>query len=328
MTSKTTPDFPWSDLQAPLEPGKYTARLVAPEINPTQKGLYWARGWLGRPALLVEYVCDNWAPIELPEFRNLCIEDHEKEKCVTVELLDLSMSEIFKKVCLDLISFLQEIDDRAARQACVFRLEKWSILLRPSHNRMTPEEQKGLIAELHILRSDFLTLFDTREALQGWVGPDSEPRDFVFGQSFIEVKSKRSSANSCITVSSESQLSTRDDEQLFIFVEELNPAPTDDANSFTLTDVVTETESCIHSPLHRADFEAKLAKVGYFDSDNYDNDHWTKGACSYYFVDKGFPRIEAKSCPPGVRNISYQIDLDYCLDYKVERSVFLKSLEL
>lgn len=326
MTERTR-DFPWTELRTPTERGKYTAQLIASDINPNQREIYWARGWMGKPALLVYYACNSWFPISLPEFKNLLVQDHKDVLCLTIELLDVEMAELFLKVCLDLVAVLQGIDLISVRQACVLRLEHWASFLRPSRSRMTPESQKGLIAELHLLSNVFLNLFDEKSALQGWTGPDSGPRDFAYGQTFVEVKSKRSSANPCIVVSSEYQLSIEEEERLFIYVEELNSAPIEDKTSLSLNDVVADVKKSISSPLFLAVFDAKLAKVGYFDEDDYSDSRWTVGSCDYFEVVDDFPRIDSSLCPPGVKNVSYQIDLSYCLDYKADRSALIDALE-
>lgn len=326
MTPKTT-KFPWDNLSIPTSPGEYVARLVPKDANPSGRRLFWARGWMEHPAFIVEYKCNPWKPISIPTFKNLLVADHREESSLVIELLDLDMSDIFLKVCLDIISALQDMPSKACRKAAMLRLERWSSFLRPSRAKMSPEAQKGLIAELRFLQRDMLVAHEPEDALNGWTGPDSGPRDFAYGQVFVEVKSKRGSANPNIIISSEEQLNVNPTEHLFLYVAELNDAPLDDEDSFTITDVVIETRDTLESPLLQAALDSKLANVGYFDEDDYSDAKWSEGDTYYYAVIGDFPKIDSRSCSPGVNKVCYQIDLDYCEDYLVERSAVLESME-
>lgn len=326
MTTKTT-SFPWDGLEPPNRQGEYMARLVSGAENRLRRKIFWARSWAGRPALLIEYKCEPWKPTSLPTFKNILVSDHRDESSLIIELLDLDLRDIFLEVCIDIIDSLQEIGEKALRQACVLRLERWSSFLRPSRTKMSPEAQKGLIAELHFLQRDALTVYDEHAALAGWTGPEAGPRDFAYGQTFVEVKSKRSSANPNIVISSEDQLSVNSTERLFLYVVELNDAPEDDSDAFTITEVVEETREAIQSPLQRAAFDSKLANVGYFDEDDYSHSKWSGGASYYYAVVDDFPKIDSHSCKPGVCRVAYQIDLDYCDDYRVERATVIENME-
>ena len=326
MTTKTT-SFPWDDLSVPTTPGDYIARRVSGTDNPKHRPVYWARSWTGRPALLVEYECKPWKPIGLPTFKNINVADHHDESSLVIELIDLDMRDIFLKVCTDIVFALQDIGEKACRKACVLRLERWSSFLRPSRSRLSPEAQKGLIAELHFLQRDALTVHNEGDALRGWTGPDAGPRDFAYGQVFVEVKSKRSSANPNIVISSEEQLNVNPSEHLFLYVVELNNAPVDDDDGFTVSDVVNETRGAIQSPLQRATLDSKLSNVGYFDEDDYSDTKWSEGSEYYYAVIGDFPKIDSQSCKPGVSRVAYQIDLDYCDDYQVDRTTVIETME-
>lgn len=326
MTTKTT-KYPWGGLTTPAGQGEYTARLVADKDNPKQRRIFWALGWNAHPALLVEYSCEPWKPIDLPNFKNIKVYDYRDESSIVIELLDLDMQDIFFRLGIDIISALQDVSEKACRRACIFRLEKWSSFLRPSREKLTKESQKGLIAELHFLQRDALAVHSDSAALSGWTGPEAGPRDFAYGQVLIEVKSKRSSANPSIVISSEEQLNVNSSEQLFLYVEELNSTTSDDATGFSISDVVDAVRQSIHSPLQIAAFESKLANIGYFDEDDYSEIKWSEGDTYYYAIDGDFPKIDSRSCKPGVSRVTYQIDLDYCDEYLVDRSTVIEAMK-
>ena len=127
-------------------------------------------------------------------------------------------------------------------------------------------------------------------------------------------------------ISSEEQLNVNPTERLYLYVAELNGAPTDDEDAFTITDVVAEVRGAFDSPIQRAILDSKLANVGYFDEDDYSDTKWSEGGVYYYAVVDGFPKIDSQSCKPGVERVTYQVDLDYCEDYKVERTSVLGAM--
>ena len=325
MTSKTT-KYPWDVLDAPRLQGDYFAKLIGDDSNPRNRKVFWAKSWNSHPALLVEYRCEPWKAVSVPTFKNIFVSDHRDERSLVIELLDVDMCDIFLKVCLDIVAALQDVPDKAARRACLLRLERWSSFLRPSRSRLSPDQQKGLIAELRFLGRDMLQAHEPADALRGWTGPEAGPRDFAYGQTFIEVKSKRSSANPTIVISSEEQLNVNPTERLFLYVAELNSAPADDDDAFTVSDVVTEVRASFDSPIQRAILDNKLASAGYFDEDDYSETRWSEGCDYYYAVIDGFPKIDSQTCKPGVGRVTYQVDLSYCEDYRIKRENVLETM--
>lgn len=326
MTTMGMSKHPWDELSAPSRENDFTARLVANEDNPRQKDIYWAKSWASKPALLVEYECDVWRPISLPIFKNIRVMDDKDRSTIAIELLDFDLSDIFLKVCQDIIYSLQDVSSKASRRACIFRLEKWSSFLRTSRIRLSPEAQKGLIAELRFLERDSLAVHNERDAIRGWSGPESGARDFEYGQVLVEIKSKRSSANTSIVISSERQLNVNESEQLFLCIIELRNTTAEDDQSFTLTDVVNEVRDSLESSLQRSALDSKLAKIGYFDVDDYSDTRWSEGETYYYAVLDGFPKIDSQSCSPGVSKVAYQVDLDYCAEYLVDREQVINAM--
>lgn len=320
-------DYPWDDIKPPQSHDACAVRLIPEDVNPERRRIFWGRTWNANPALVVEYSSECRRGGDIPSFLNIEVSDHRESNTLVVELLSMDMRDIFLKVCLDIAVALQRVPEKAMRKACLLRLERWSSFLRPSRAKMSAEAQKGLIAELQFLQRDAFAVYDERDALAGWTGPEAGPRDFAYGQTFIEVKSKRSSANPNIVISSEDQLSVNPTERLFLYVVELNDAPEDNSDAFTITEVVEETREAIQSPLQKAAFDSKLANVGYFDEDDYSHSKWSEGASYYYAVVDDFPKIDSCSCKPGVSRVVYQIDLDYCDDYRVERATVIETME-
>lgn len=316
---------PWDGIPNAGSHGGFSARKVSRDHNPRGIPAYWAVDLNGRIALLVEYSLETWHPARLPEFENIELQDSEEDKSTAFILLDSQMRDIFLDICLDVISYLQDLPDAQRGEGMLLRLERWSLLLKPTRREMSEEQQKGLIAELLFLKDDVLSMMDEASALETWSGPLQDARDFSFGDVFVEVKSKRNASTPHISISSENQLSTNPSEKLFLYVLDIDRAP--QGKGFTVTDIAHETRSMIESPLQQSVFDNKLASVGYFEEDDYSGTRWVKGASYYYTVLEDFPRIDSKSCNPGVSRVTYQIDLDYCDEYRVDRATIIETME-
>lgn len=52
-----------------------------------------------------------------------------------------------------------------------------------------------------------------------------------------------------------------------------------------------------------------------------------RGGTYYYAVIGDFPKIDSQSCMPGVSRVAYQIDLDYCDEYLVDRSTVIGAMK-
>lgn len=326
MIMKTTSDNPWEELPRSRGRGDYNTRMVAPDVNPDAKRIYWAKGRSNYPAFLVEYDSSETGAPEPPKFKNISIRDIESERSILLELQDQEMKAQFLRLCLDIADSVQKAPTVAMRKMTFMRLEKWASFLRPGRGPLTAEQQKGLIGELLFLKRVSTAIYEPSNALSGWTGPERSKHDFGYGQVFVEVKSKRGSSNSEIGISSEEQLNTNESERLFLYVVELNSATDEDKAAFSLTDVVNDVQMLFDNPLDLAHFQEKLSDAGYFPEDDYSHTLWSEGVTEAYEVKDGFPRIVSSSCPPGVKAVTYKIDLGYCSDYEVDQSAITQAL--
>lgn len=130
-TMKTTSDNPWDELPRSDGRGAYNTRMVAGDINPAAKKIYWAKGRSGFPALLVEYGDEKVKNPELPRFRNISICDLGESRSILLELQDWDMKSPFLRLCLDIAESIQQVPPTSVRKMTLMRLEKWASFLRP-----------------------------------------------------------------------------------------------------------------------------------------------------------------------------------------------------
>lgn len=234
MTTIQTSDFnPWEGIRNVSSSSYYASKRVDEVLNPRQRDLHWSLNETGNPALLIGYDADERCADSMPYFKGIATGEDRQRHLIVIALQDSAMRDAFLKVCIDIISVLQNVPKGQQRHAVIIRLERWAYFFRGKKAKLTEEEQKGLIAELVCLQRVTLKMLEPKAALRSWVGPQRAVHDFVFGQTSIEVKSNRGAGTPNITISSSSQLSVNDDEALFLYVVEVNQAssPTKGAHS-------------------------------------------------------------------------------------------------
>lgn len=317
-------EYPWESIQSNPKPGQYAVRSIDANGDFPWLDISWGISPTGNASLIIGYKQVEWSVDPLPQFTSIRVQESKSDCMLAIELIDSSAIDMFYRICLDLIEASKEASPSQIRSTCLYRLEKWSSLLKRRSELLTAEEQKGLIAELLTLKSCVLSAIDESSAISGWTGPNDETQDFNYGQVAIEVKSKRKSSQPYVRISSETQLVVDSNERLFLRVVELNKETAD--KGFTLDDVVKEVKDAILSPLQRTHLESKLANVGYFEEDSYESFFWSLGSIHVYELTEGFPRIVKGRLDSGIDKVSYRLDLDYCGNYRSEDQVIIEAL--
>ena len=321
-----TSDFnPWSGMHNMSSSNYYVSRRVDASINPHQRDLHWSLNETGSPALLIGYNPAEQTSESLPHFKGIITGEDRQRHLLIIALQDPVMSEAFPKVCIDIITVLQEVSEQQQRHAVILRLERWAYFFQGKQTKLSDEGQKGLIAELTCLQDIVLRVFSSKAALQSWTGPQQAVHDFSFGQTAIEVKSNRGSGTPNITISSASQLSVNEHESLFLYVVEVNHA-TSPASGSTLTDYIQQIRKLLLSPLDALEFDLKLSQVGYEESDDYSGTFWSTGSIRHFKVTENFPHIDETLLNPAISGITYKVNLNHCGTFEISKDTLLEAL--
>ena len=117
-------------------------------------------------------------------------------------------SDLFLGLCETLIGSLNNVADPATALAVTLaHLRRWKAFLAGRNARLlSPEEVRGLVGELHVLRRLYQITLPQGAAVDAWCGPDDSHQDFIFGNRAIEVKSLSGRERSTVRISSENQL--------------------------------------------------------------------------------------------------------------------------
>jgi len=327
----TTPtEDPWRNLALPLKDGTITGRRVD---SAGRFDFFWARDAQGRALLIL---CHRGPPmsVPLPRLKGLEVNElpgtHPNERQVVWRLLRSENAEIFLELCLDIVaSTARCADERAAVDAAVGRTWRWHHFLRSGRQlRLTLKRQVGLLAELLVLESMFLSSMSPVAALKAWRGPLDEPQDFVASGVGVEVKAAVATAGGKVRISSEFQLDAERHEALWLLVVPLESVDgTEISDAITLELVASRVTKSVESiPEARQLLDSLLTAAGYDASHNYVEFVWRHLDFDGYLVGEGFPCLPPGSLPTGVEQVEYALTLGACAEFLKEPAILVESL--
>lgn len=228
------------------------------------------------------------------------------KKALEFQLTHNSFEEIFLRLCWDMIDCSAEAKNPL--KAFISRYLSWQKLLQQTGNPvLSKSAQKGLIGELFYLQ-DMIRTHGPERAIKSWTGPNGGDQDFIFDDTWTEIKTT-SAASDAVTISSLEQLDQAVPGTLTVFkIEETAPGD----NRLSLTKKVNEIREGLNGdPLNLDRFEVKLLMCGYKKSDEeqYDKVQFRFVSRTDYEVDEEFPRLTRKNVPHEITKCSYTFSL-------------------
>ena len=132
-----------------------------------------------------------------------CNQRRDGKYAISFTLVNRGQEDVFISMASDIIEYSKnETTHNAALTKVLRRYAQWLKLL--DHKRSTllsSNAQKGLIAELSFLKETLERGTSPADTLAGWVGPDGADQDFVYADSWHEVKATGVSSMT-VTISS------------------------------------------------------------------------------------------------------------------------------
>ena len=314
---------PWKPINSPLEETRISA-LRIPDIGSHTWGLYWAMDSQKHCLLILQYLSKHRHSQPLPKLRGLRVEilpmESQLGERLIIRLIDAELREVFHRFCEDIVDATRNSCSAAdAVERFLSRTWRWYRLLKRGYNdRLSQEEQKGLIGEICVLERQLLPVIGPVDAVQAWTGPIGAPKDFQVGWVGIEAKT-RSPLKSTVRISSTEQLDADETSRLFLSVIEVAVAPSD-SGSVTITDVASRARNSIAATNSFAaqHFEERLSATGFDWDDDYSDSRFFIGDVVLFEVVEEFPRITPKILLPGIESVQYTIALSLCENFRVD----------
>lgn len=310
---------PWSDINKPVT--GYNSKRVDPDHH---HDFFWGKDVDGNYLLLFKITKELAELLEnkLIDLKgvktDLTYHESTSEYFFKLCLQNKEDSDIFYRLCLDLIDRTREVLDRkVALEVINTRLKRWKLFLSGKKKYLlTAQEVRGLYAELEFMHRCLAKVNDQLTVIEGWKGPLDGPHDFVLGDFAVEVKSVTSSQKDRVRISSENQLVTHLD-RLFLHVTFL--AEFHDCKKGTSLNQQVETlRDTIRESEHRDLFDSRLYETGYLELKDYDTPCYSVTKHESFMIREGFPRITPEDLAEGVANVTYDLDLKSLEGYVCE----------
>lgn len=222
-------------------------------------------------------------------------------------LQDDSVYGVYLALAKDLLQTSSEcLVAREALKHIVERFRLWKTMF--SEPRSISEKIKGLLGELLMIERLSLEGHTPDEIVAAWTGPDYTEQDFVFPNSWYEVKSCRSSAMT-ITVNSAGQLDKEGQGWLYVF--HLDETDSLSPNALSLSKQVQILKETVFASTPGAfdAFERKCTDYGYtflFAAEDY---CFIKGSVIRFLIDETFPKLTHAMKKPEMKSIHYELIL-------------------
>jgi hypothetical protein len=328
-------DNPWTPIARPSEPNSYSVRRSDPD-HPFE--FFWGRDYVQRCLFIMQFGQSSRNPRQnLPVVKGLELTEHlipdMGRQQIVMALREQANNDLFYRLCCDLLDATRNCQDESTAVATtITRLWRWQQLMKQGRtDKLTEEEQKGLIGELVFLRDTLLPRFGPMEAISFWQGPmaGEGEKDFSVSNTAIEIKTRSGTAPPRVRISSEGQLDIGNYARLFLVVYELSRSSGEQPDSFNLDDLVKEVRVRLmdRQPESLDFFEGRLASWGYSDLHDYENDLFMLLGQSVFAVEETFPRLVPGSLPAGVHELKYTLNLIACQDYEIDSTALAAILE-
>lgn len=216
-----------------------------------------------------------------------------------------SLDEVFIKLCWDLMNVA--CGNENAEEAILQRFKSWMKLFQKGANSiLSVNQQKGLIGEILFLEEKMHDLGENK-AIEAWVGPEGADQDFVFMDSWSEIKTTTIASES-ITISSVQQLGGIFPGELVVYF--MDKTSANGKNVISLPILVERVKSNL-STNNQNLFMCKLALLGYLDKDSdiYINNRFNVKEKRTYNVNVSFPKLTPYNLPSEIVNARYELSL-------------------
>lgn len=315
---------PWDDIGSPN--ADYNVRRVA---GSGSIPLFWGKDVDGDCLLIIELPGDHHA-----QFRkdgtsvhgigvDLRQSDEPGQQRLVLTLEKHIDRDLFFGLCETLVASLAPVTDpSAALSVALTHIKRWKAFLAGRKSGgLSPEQVRGLFAELQLLRALYGARLSTTEAVAAWCGADRVQQDYIFGDTAVEVKSLSGRERNAVRISSEDQLESLTS-NLFLMVYRLSELPESD-QALSLNGLVQFIEQELAEAEALEQFSRKLAAYGYAPLAEYDAPRFLVTDTTAYRVADGFPRLIRSLIPQGIARLSYDIELESIRSYVCDQNEFL-----
>ena len=330
MSERSSSD-PWAD----IAPGGAQQTVSSRRVDVDHPlDFYWTRDYMARCGLMLRLRKPITEKLQKPSLGGVDIVVEAPPSgggLLLLVLKDAAQHDLFRIICRDLLQATRTSsreNETAAVAIILNRLQRWQELLKVrSQGLLSRQAQIGLLGELLILDSIFLSHLGPREGVAAWRGPTGGEQDFGHGQWLLEVKTQLSTSDQALQITSLAQLDDRSG-TIVVCHQTLGSCGPSDDGAVTLRGVA----SGLRQRLEREDLIARdlldmvLLESGYVDREEYGELSYQQLRSRFFRIADGFPRLVPATVPVGIRNVQYQIEISTCSSFEIDGATLEREM--
>ena len=234
-------------------------------------------------------------------------------------LVDDRFRDMFVLFCEDIVASSFHITNKEKAVRFVGkRYKEWREMLANARgDLLSPEEIKGLVGEMYYLKNYLASMYGIERAVLSWTGPRKLPQDFIYDDTWYEVKTISSGKNE-INISSIEQLDSNKNGELVVF--RADKTSVSNKNAVNLNSLYKDLMTLLPSDHSKEVFSNMLLRLGYYLRIEYESEEYTfeiKGI-QKYTVNYDFPCIRRTNLPASVTSAKYILSIAAIEPYKKE----------
>ena len=234
---------------------------------------------------------------------------------IIFKLLDTKKEQLFNNIFTDIIETSRHITSKS--NGCKFmisRFDKWQRFLSKHNDLLSESEIKGLIGELFFLKNYSVPKYGEDIAIQSWLGPLKNDKDFVLENYWYEIKTIINGKNS-VSISSLEQLDSKVLGELVVI--KLDKTNKLDHTGLTINKLLYQLKDIITNEINYAIILDKLLDLGYVNRSEYDEYIYSIVSITQFLVDDKFPKIIKKSITQEIIKVTYELSLASIAKYEI-----------
>lgn len=247
-------------------------------------------------------------------FRNVKFRNDEEHGALDFVCNSIGFDLYFIKIVNEIIE--KSIEENNVEKTTPIIIESWYHFLElPRKSKLSFHELVGLIGELKSIEKFHLYGISADKIIECWTGPSGGRRDFIFGESEIEVKTSAKQEGHIHRIHGIDQLSHTGSEKIYVYSWNILKDVSEQA--FNINNIIENIERNIFSdPTMLAKFHNALYEIGFDkrDAEDYKDDRFRTIDERVCEVNEDFPKIGRQSFTTLLNNriikIEYDIDLN------------------
>jgi hypothetical protein len=309
---------PWDDIGVPGS--DFQVRQIAGNMAVP---CFWGRDTHGACLLIIELSGDHSVQYRKDATTVHGIDVELRDSQAGAQRLVLTLHrevdrDLFAGLCRTLLAALEHATDPSSSlTVALAHIRRWKAFWAGgAFQHLSPEEVRGLFAELIFLLELIERPSSISEAVAAWLGPERSHQDFIFGNTAVEIKSLSGTERSSVKISSEDQLESLND-QLFLRIYRLSSLA-EAIGARSLNGLVDQVRDRLSEAEAIDEFERKLAIHRYAPLPLYDDPKFVVSETRSFRVRGDFPRLVRSLLPVGITKTSYDIKLEAIAAYECD----------